>query len=100
MKQEMSSVDIKYIVEELKSLEGALIDKIYHDGEQIRIKLRVAGEGRKDLIIEAGRRIHLTTYIKEAPQQPSSFTMLLRKYLSGSRLEKIEQHDFPKVRRV
>ena len=97
MKQEMSSVDIKYIVEELKSLEGALIDKIYHDGEQIRIKLRVAGEGRKDLIIEAGRRIHLTTYIKEAPQQPSSFTMLLRKYLSGSRLEKIEQHDFDRI---
>ncbi|MCA6214680.1 fibronectin-binding domain-containing protein [Thermococcus bergensis] len=97
MKQEMSSVDIKYIVEELKSLEGARVDKIYHDGDQIRIKLHVAGEGRKDLIIEAGRRIHLTTYIKEAPQQPSSFTMLLRKYLSGSRLEKIEQHDFDRI---
>lgn len=97
MKQEMSSVDIKYIVEELKSLEGARVDKIYHDGDQIRIKLHIAGEGRKDLIIEAGRRIHLTTYIKEAPQQPSSFTMLLRKYLSGSRLEKIEQHDFDRI---
>ncbi|USS41685.1 NFACT family protein [Thermococcus aggregans] len=97
MKQEMSSVDIKYIVEELKSLEGARVDKIYHDGDQIRIKLHVTGEGRKDLIIEAGKRIHLTTYIKEAPQQPSSFTMLLRKYLSGSRLESIDQHDFDRI---
>ncbi|HHI01442.1 MAG TPA: fibronectin-binding domain-containing protein, partial [Thermococcus litoralis] len=97
MKQEMSSVDIKYIVEELKSLEGARVDKIYHDGDQIRIKLHVTGEGRKDLIIEAGKRIHLTTYIKEAPQQPSSFTMLLRKYLSGLRLESIEQHDFDRI---
>ncbi len=97
MKQEMSSVDIKYIVEELKSLEGARVDKIYHDGDQIRIKLHVTGEGRKDLIIEAGKRIHLTTYIKEAPQQPSSFTMLLRKYLSGLRLESLEQHDFDRI---
>ncbi|RLF79213.1 fibronectin-binding domain-containing protein [Thermococci archaeon] len=97
MKQEMSSVDIKYIVEELKSLEGARVDKIYHDGDQIRIKLHVTGEGRKDLIIEAGKRIHLTTYIKEASQQPSSFTMLLRKYLSGLRLESLEQHDFDRI---
>ena len=97
MKQEMSSVDIKYIVEELKSLEGGRVDKIYHDGDQIRIKLHVTGEGRKDLIIEAGKRIHLTTYIKEAPQQPSSFTMLLRKYLSGLRLESLEQHDFDRI---
>lgn len=76
MKQEMSSVDIKYIVEELKTLEGARVDKIYHDGDQIRIKLHATGEGRKDLIIEAGKRVHLTTYIKEVPQQPSSFAML------------------------
>ncbi|KUK18148.1 ribosome rescue protein RqcH [Thermococcus sibiricus] len=97
MKQEMSSVDIKYIVEELKSLEGARVDKIYHDGNQIRIKFHITGEGRKDLIIEAGKRIHLTTYIKEAPQQPSSFTMLLRKYLSGLRLESIEQYNFDRI---
>ncbi|MBC7095012.1 ribosome rescue protein RqcH [Thermococcus sp.] len=97
MKQEMSSVDIKYIVEELKTLEGARVDKIYHDGDQIRIKLHATGEGRKDLIIEAGKRVHLTTYIKEVPQQPSSFAMLLRKYLSGLKLESIEQHDFDRI---
>ena len=97
MKQEMSSVDIKYIVEELKPLEGARVNKIYQDRDQVRIKLHVTGEGRKDLIIETGKRIHLTTYIKEAPQHPSSFTMLLRKYLSGSRVEKIEQHDFDRI---
>lgn len=97
MKDAMSSVDIKYVVDELQSLIGARIDKIYHDGNEIRIKLHVTGEGRKDLLIEAGKRIHLTTYIKEAPKEPSSFTMLLRKHLSGKRLEGIEQHDFDRI---
>lgn len=100
MKDAMSSVDIRYVVEELQSLIGARIDKIYHDGDEIRIKLHVTGEGRKDLLIEAGKRIHLTTYIKEAPKEPSSFTMLLRKHLSGKRLEGIEQHDFDRIVRL
>ncbi|ALV62451.1 putative RNA-binding protein homologous to eukaryotic snRNP [Thermococcus sp. 2319x1] len=100
MKEEMSSVDIKYIVEELKSLKGARIDKIYHDGSEIRIKLHKAGEGRKELIIEAGKRIHLTSYIKEAPKMPSSFTMLLRKHLSGGFFDNIEQHDFDRIVKI
>ena len=100
MKEEMSSVDIKYIVEELKSLKGARIDKIYHDGSEIRIKLHKAGEGRKDLIIEAGKRIHLTSYIREAPKMPSSFTMLLRKHLSGGFFDNIEQHDFDRIVKI
>ena len=49
------------------------------------------------MLIEAGKRIHLTTYIKEAPKEPSSFTMLLRTHLSGKRLEGIEQHDFDRI---
>ncbi|HIP89401.1 MAG TPA: fibronectin-binding domain-containing protein [Thermococcus paralvinellae] len=100
MKEEMSSVDVKYIVEELKSLKGARIDKIYHDGSEIRIKLHKAGEGRKDLIIEAGKRIHRTSYIKEAPKMPSSFTMLLRKHLSGGFFDDIEQHDFDRIVKI
>lgn len=96
MKTEMSSVDIKYIVEELRSLTGARIDKVYHNGNVLRIKLHKAGEGRKDLLIQAGKRIHLTTYIKESPS-PSSFAMLLRKHLSGRFLDGIEQYDFDRI---
>ncbi|MCD6559456.1 MAG: NFACT family protein [Palaeococcus sp.] len=96
MKTEMSSVDIKYIVEELQSLVGARIDKVYHDGNILRVKLHKAGEGRKDLLIQAGKRVHLTTYIKESPS-PSSFAMLLRKHLSGRFLDGIEQYDFDRI---
>ncbi|GAB6102407.1 ribosome rescue protein RqcH [Thermococcus atlanticus] len=99
MKEEMSSVDIKYIVDELQSLIGSRVDKIYHDGGEIRIKLRTK-EGRQDLILEAGKRIHLTTYIKEAPKMPSSFTMLLRKHLSGGFIDAIEQYDFDRIVKI
>ncbi|NJE84904.1 fibronectin-binding domain-containing protein [Thermococcus sp. CX2] len=99
MKEEMSSVDIRYIVRELQSLVGSRVDKIYHDGNEIRIKLRTK-EGRQDLILEAGKRFHVTTYIKEAPKMPSSFTMLLRKYLSGGFIDAIEQHDFDRIVKI
>ncbi len=31
MKEEMSSVDIRYIVRELQWLVGSRVDKVYHD---------------------------------------------------------------------
>ena len=99
MKEEMSSVDIRYVVRELQWLVGARVDKVYHDKDEIRIKLRTK-EGRADLILQAGRRFHLTSYVKEAPKSPSSFTMLLRKHLSGGFIDAIEQHGFDRIVKV
>ena len=64
MKEEMSSVDIRYVVRELQWLVGSSVDKVYHDKDEIRIKLRTK-EGRADLILQAGKRFHLTSYVKE-----------------------------------
>ena len=99
MKEEMSSLDIRYVVRELQWLVGSRVDKIYHDGDEIRIKLRTK-EGRADLILQAGKRFHLTSYVKEAPKSPSSFTMLLRKHLSGGFIDSIEQHQFDRIVKI
>ncbi|WP_457752053.1 ribosome rescue protein RqcH [Thermococcus sp.] len=99
MKEEMSSVDIRYVVRELQWLVGSRVDKVYHDGDEIRIKLRTT-EGRADLILQAGKRFHLTSYVKEAPKQPSSFTMLLRKHLGGGFINAIEQHQFDRIVKI
>ena len=99
MKEEMSSVDIRYVVRELQWLVGSRVDKVYHDKDEIRIKLRTK-EGRADLILQAGKRFHFTSYVKEAPKQPSSFTMLLRKHLSGGFIDAIEQHGFDRIVKV
>jgi len=90
----MSSVDIRFCLKELQNLIDGKINKIYHKRDEIRIKI-YAGE-RYDLLIEAGVRVHLTRFAREI-KLPSSFAMLLRKYLEGGRIRKIEQHDFDRI---
>ena len=96
----MSSVDVRACLKELEEeMVGGRVEKIYHyPPSEIRFKLYA--KGRKDLIVEAGRRIHLTRYPKESPKFPSSFAMLLRKHLEGGRVEAIEQHDFDRVVKI
>ncbi|MCS7130023.1 MAG: NFACT family protein [Archaeoglobaceae archaeon] len=95
MKQ-MSSFDLKACVQELQKLIGGKVEKIYHyPPDEIRIKI-YAGD-KFDLIIEAGKRIHLTKFPKESPKFPSPFAMLLRKHLEGARIKAIEQKDFDRV---
>lgn len=93
----MSSLDIKIVIDEIsEKVKNARVDKIYHyPPDEIRLKLR--GEERVDLIIEAGVRFHPTRFPKESPRFPSSFAMLLRKHLEGARLKSIEQHDFDRI---
>lgn len=96
----MSSFDIRACVNELQKLVGGRIDKIYHYlPDEIRIKIR-SKDGRNDLIIEAGRRIHLTKFPKKSPRIPSSFAMILRKHLEGGRIKEIEQFDFDRIVKI
>jgi len=94
--KQLSSFDIKACVGELKELVGGKVEKIYHHPpDEIRIRIYA---GRKvDLVIEAGRRIHLTKFPRQAPRFPSAFAMLLRKHLEGARITSIEQYDFDRV---
>ncbi len=99
MKQEMSSVDVAALVMELRPrLIDAKIAKIYqHSPDEIRISLHIFKEGRTNLVIEAGRRMHLTAHPEEAQKLPQSFPMLLRKHLSGGRITDISQYDFDRI---
>lgn len=95
----MSNIDIYRIVNELNAqLLNARIDKAYQpEYDTIRIKIRKAGEGRKDLVIQAGVRIHLTDYPQPNPTIPPNFPMLLRKHLSGGTITSIKQHNFDRI---
>ncbi len=99
MKQEMSSVDVAALVGELHPrLLDAKITKIYqHSPDEIRIGLHIFKEGRTNLIIEAGKRLHLTKHPDIAPKFPQSFPMLLRKHLTGGRIIDISQYDFDRI---
>lgn len=95
MPREMTSLDLKYVVEEMKSLEGGKIEKIYQKGKQIRIKVYTS-EGEKEIFFEPGK-FFLTEYKRVSPEHPPSFCMLLRKHLMGKRILWIKQKGFERI---
>ncbi len=98
MKEEMSSVDVYAAVRELQFLLDSKLEKAYqHTADEIRLKLQEFKTGKYDLIIEAGKRLHLTEHPRESPKLPPSFPMILRKYMMGGRITKIAQHNFDRI---
>ena len=85
------------LLPELDSLIGAKLEKAYQlTPVELRLKLSTT-TGKRDLIIEAGKRFHLTSAPAAAPALPPSFPMLLRKELKGGRISAIEQYDFDRI---
>ncbi|MDF1558129.1 MAG: ribosome rescue protein RqcH [ANME-2 cluster archaeon] len=102
MKEEMTSVDVAAIVSEFNTGELSLVDakigKIYQTGnDEIRMTLHIYGQGRHNLVIQAGKRIHLTQHPRPAPQLPQGFPMLLRKHVTGGRIKQVSQRDFDRI---
>lgn len=98
MKEEMSSVDVYAVAMELQFLIDSKLEKAYqHTADEIRLKLQEFKTGKYDLIIEAGKRLHLTEHPRESPKLPPSFPMMLRKYMMGGRITRIAQHNFDRI---
>ena len=94
-KSVMTSFDIQAIVSELKGkIVGSRIDNIYQFSPlSFLISLRPS----ERMIMESGRRVHLTRYEVEKPATPSLFCSILRRNLGQSCIEDIEVKDFERV---
>lgn len=95
MPREMTSLDLKYAIKEMKTLENARIEKIYQKNKQIRIKVYANGE-EKEILFEPGK-FFITNYKRISPDQPPSFCMLLRKHLLGQRILYVKQRGFERI---
>lgn len=95
----MTSFDIAAATHEINELiEGAYISKIYQIGTQtLLFRLRKQDTPKIQLLIEAGKRIHITSYIHETPKKPSAFCMSLRKYLDNAIIKAVKQHEFERI---
>ncbi|MDD4802502.1 MAG: NFACT RNA binding domain-containing protein [Syntrophomonas sp.] len=87
---------IRALTRELNSeLINARIDKIYQpERDELFISIRQAKAGTMRLVISANSRwarTHISSEKKANPSQPSSFCMLLRKYLEGGKIKEIKQ---------
>lgn len=88
------------VTNELKTAEGMHIDKIYQpSNDELVLLLRRPGEAKRLLIsaAAANSRIHFTESRPENPATPPMFCMLLRKYLSSSKIISIEQKGLERV---
>ncbi|PVX26074.1 MAG: hypothetical protein CW691_02595 [Candidatus Bathyarchaeum sp.] len=99
LKEVMTSFDVAAVTHEINELvQGAHVSKIYQIGTHaLLFKLRKSGMPRIQLLSEAGKRIHLTSYVHETPQRPSAFCMGLRKYLDNGVVKAVRQHEFERI---
>lgn len=99
LKKEITSFDVAAVVYELnKSVLDARINNIYQTGRKtLRVKLHKPDKPAFRLVVEAGKRLHLTSYVVEKPKVPPTFCMALRKHLRNGRLTSIEQHEFERI---
>ncbi|MBP1909845.1 ribosome rescue protein RqcH [Methanolobus bombayensis] len=102
MKKEMTSADVAALALELSSGDTSIIDakiaKIYQPADdEIRINLYIYDKGRDNLVIEAGKRAHMSRHIRPSPKIPQSFPMMLRKHIMAGRITFVKQYDFDRI---
>lgn len=91
------------VMELANQLTGGRISKIYQPyPNELIIIIRSQGKNVK-LLLSAHptyARIQLTNEEYEYPKEPSMFCMLLRKYLEGAIIEKIEQQQLDRIIKI
>ncbi len=102
MKKAMSNVDVAAVVEELQEkLVGGFVGKAYQLApDRVVISFQSPGQGKFDLLLEAGQRIHLTEKPRVAPKMPPQFPTMLRKRITGGRVAAVRQHGFDRVAEI
>ncbi|MGV8141272.1 MAG: NFACT family protein [Candidatus Woesearchaeota archaeon] len=99
MKNEISSLELYYLMKELKVLEGSKIDRIYHpktNPKELTIVCHISGQGKSILKIILPSMILLDD-IKDSADTSTGFGMMLRKYIEGFRITSMTQKDFERV---
>mgnify|MGYP002153771604 CR=1 FL=1 len=99
MKEEMTSFDVAALISELnQAIRGSRIANIYQvPPVTLFLKLRQPSQPPLHLLIEAGKRLHLTSYTIKKPKKPPAFCMALRKYLKNGRITGVRQHEFERI---
>ncbi len=96
----LDAILLSGVIAELRpKLIGARIDKVQQP-ERDKILLSVRGGENLRILIDAGAgsgRLQQTKLSFENPAEPPMFCMLLRKYLTGGRIEAIEQPDWERL---
>ncbi|MEM5812289.1 MAG: NFACT family protein [Candidatus Aenigmatarchaeota archaeon] len=98
--REVSSLDLRFFVKEWEFLKGGFIRKVYHSGDsenwKVVFEVFVPQKGTFYLNVYP-KWISLERSKEQLGEKPSGFCMLLRKNLSGKRIDGIDQHGFDRI---
>jgi predicted ribosome quality control (RQC) complex YloA/Tae2 family protein len=104
-KKEINSLDLRFLMKELNErLANGFIRKIYQyespfgdeRSHQFLMDVFAPGKGSEWLYFDRNS-IFITVYRKPSPSEPPSFCMTLRKYLEGTKILEIRQHEFDRI---
>lgn len=85
----LSSIDLHYLVRELKDFQDGLVDKIYMDEPYVFIRFYLRGQGKRFLNI--GPNFPWESEKKPGPSRPHGFNDYLRKYISRAKITSISK---------
>ncbi len=72
MKKEMSSFDVRSVVNEMAVLKDAHMDKIFQWGNNVLLRINVQGQGKKDVFFKDKRWLYLPERKPENPRRSKS----------------------------
>ena len=76
MREQMSSIDIAQIAQEIESLAGARCKKMYQPHfEQIVLRMNPKEKPTQDFVIVRGKRVYFSQRDRPMPKQPAQFAM-------------------------
>jgi predicted ribosome quality control (RQC) complex YloA/Tae2 family protein len=94
----MSGIDLRAVVSEWQGLLPLWVNKVYQfSPTHLVIRLNGQEHARWNLLIENGKRAHLTWSLPVPPKMPASFAMLLRKHLAGGKVLCIAQYGIQRI---
>jgi len=99
MASNLTSLDLYYLMKELRDLENSRLDKVFTDDERFVFSFYVFGQGKKYLHFLPPSTMYLSDK-KTITSQESGFARILRKYLGGKKVSIIEQQDFERILKI
>ncbi|MDA1196438.1 MAG: NFACT family protein [Nanoarchaeota archaeon] len=100
MKTNLTSVEIMYLVEELKLLEQAKVDSIFHpEKEELYLVFHVPTKGKHILKYFKGSFCFITSQ-KRPHQKPSGFCLDLRRHILNARITAITQCESERILKI
>ena len=98
MKAYMTNFDIHAVITELtQRLGGSELKNIFELNDIFFFRFRTKKEGTLVLVVEPGKRIHITKFKRTFPPEPSGLCRVFRIHIKGKWLKSVAQYDFDRI---